>query len=195
MPNEVGSGTRSATESPSAVTANARRFSRSMSVSTDGSSANLSITGRCTRGGDDDELEALVGPASRITSSLAAERARDLIEKCTGTVEQHRMSWSLLGGREPGEEFGLGLRPDPGHRAEPSLGRGRAKPSTVLTPRADVTAIIRFAPTPSSRPKAMSSGWTVRSSSSSSAILPVATAHAADLRSPSRSPAARQRDH
>ena len=37
------------------------------------------------------------------------------------------MPWSLLGGREPGEELRLGLRPDPGHRAEPSLGRGRAK--------------------------------------------------------------------
>ena len=100
--------------------------------------------GRCHRGDDDDELEALVGPASRIAGSLAAERVRDLFEKCTGTVEQDRMSRSLLGGREPGEELRLGLRPIPGTaRSRPSAAAVRNS-STVRTPSEDVTAIIRL---------------------------------------------------
>ena len=76
---------------------------------------------------DDSELEALVGPAPRIAGNLAPERACDLREKCAGAVEEDGTPRSLLGSRESGEKLRLGLRADPGHRAEPSLGCGGAK--------------------------------------------------------------------
>ena len=85
-------------------------------------------------GAHDREVERCVRPASRIARDLASQRARDLLERDSGrldertcAVQQHALSLRAPFAPEPLEDPPLRLRPDSRNRRQSSSARRLAK--------------------------------------------------------------------
>ena len=129
VPKRSGAATTSSTGTPSTVTPTARRSSRSITATIWGSAAKRAEQGaRIRRRADHRELLARVAPAPHVARRLAAERRRDAADQLPGAVEQQPAPRPRLGlAGERLEQPRLGLRPDPGHAAQPARGRRLAQ--------------------------------------------------------------------
>jgi hypothetical protein len=176
VPNRAGSATTSSTGTPSTVTPNARRGSRSSTETIVGSRANAASAGsgssaeQTTAKSNDVSAQRRGSPAGSPPSSpaISSSNARDRLS-----------SMPFFCGRRSRSSRSSSRRsvcgPIPGTAVNRPARAASRNSSTVDTPSARPISTIRFGPIPRKRPRPTSSGCTSRSSSSSSAMCPVST--------------------